>query len=124
DISELSGLAKTNPAMAFVMTAFMFSLAGIPPLAGFWAKWFVFLAAVQAELYWLAVIGVLASVVSAFYYLRLIKIMWFDEGEEPFLGMPIELKAVVSVAGLFTILYVVVAGPVATVSAEAARTFF
>ena len=57
----------------------MFSLAGIPPLAGFFAKWYVFLAAIHAGLYWLAVIGMLASVVAAFYYLRIVKIMYFDE---------------------------------------------
>ena len=73
------GLSNTNPVMATILTILMFSLAGIPPLAGFWAKWYVFLAAINAGLYALAVIGVLASVVGAYYYLRIIKIMWFDE---------------------------------------------
>jgi NADH-quinone oxidoreductase subunit N len=124
DITELSSIAKTNPMIALLMTAFMFSLAGIPPLAGFWAKWFVFLPAIQVELYWLAVIGVLASVVSAVYYLRIIKIMWFDEGEEGFVPMAAELRLVVGIAGLFVILYVLIAGPIATLAGNAARSFF
>ena len=73
--------------MALAMGVFMFSLAGIPPLAGFFAKLYVFLAAVNAELYALAVIGVLASVVGAFYYLRIIKIMYFDAPSEGY-GCP------------------------------------
>ena len=72
----------------------MFSLAGIPPLAGFWAKWYVFLAAIDAKLYALAVIGVLASVVGAYYYLRIIKIMWFDEPVGGFQPMAGELRVV------------------------------
>ena len=78
-IDDLAGLSATNPMMATILTILMFSLAGIPPLAGFWAKWYVFLAAINANLYTLAVIGVLTSVVGAYYYLRIIKIMWFDE---------------------------------------------
>ena len=68
-----------NPAMAFFLAVMMFSLAGIPPLAGFFAKYFVFLAAIKAGLYVLAVIGVLASVVGAYYYLAIVKVMYFDE---------------------------------------------
>lgn len=124
DINEMAGMAKTNPMLALLMTAFMFSLAGIPPLAGFWAKWFVFLPAVQAGLYWLAVIGVLASVVSAVYYLRLIKIMWFDEGEDGFIPMAGELRLIVALAGLFVLFYVLIAGPVAEIAGYAARSFF
>jgi NADH-quinone oxidoreductase subunit N len=68
--------------MAFVIAMMMFSLAGIPPLAGFFAKWYVFLAAINGNLYGLAVIGMLASVVAAFYYLRIIKVIYFDEPAE------------------------------------------
>ena len=93
-ISDLAGLSATNPVMATILTILMFSLAGIPPLAGFWAKWYVFLAAIDAELYALAVIGVLASVVGAYYYLRIIKIMWFDEPVGGFLPMAGELRLV------------------------------
>ena len=78
-IDDLKGLARTRPSMALAMAVFMFAMAGIPPLAGFFAKLYVFLAAVQAGLFTLAVIGVLASVVAAYYYLRIVKIMYFDE---------------------------------------------
>ena len=88
DIDDLSGLSRTNPMMAFLLAMLMFSLAGIPPLAGFFAKFYVFLAAIQAGLYALAVIGVLSSVVGAYYYLRIVKIMYFDEPAERFEPMP------------------------------------
>src|SRR6202011_5362303 len=77
DIADLSGLARTKPAMAFFLAMLLFSLAGIPPLAGFFAKFYVFLAAVQAGLFTLAVIGVVTSVVGAYYYLAIVKIMYF-----------------------------------------------
>ena len=77
-ISGLSGLSRSQPLMAFCMAAFMFSLAGIPPLAGFFGKFYVFRAAMNAELYFLVVFGVLASVVGAYYYLRVVKIMYLD----------------------------------------------
>ena len=77
-ISDLSGLANTDPALALAMAVFMFSMAGIPPLSGFFAKLYIFLAAVQGGLWTLAVIGVLTSVVGAFYYIRVIKVMYFD----------------------------------------------
>ncbi len=87
EIDHLAGLGRTNPAMAFVLAMLMFSLAGIPPLAGFFAKWYVFAAAVDAKLYALAVIGMLSSAVGAFYYLRIVKIMYFDEPAEAFVPM-------------------------------------
>ncbi len=124
NISDLAGLSRTNPMMALVLTAFMFSLAGIPPLAGFWAKYFVFLAAIQAELYILSVIGVIASVVGAFYYLRIVKLMWFDEPEQGFVGMASELKIILAVTSVFTVFYVVIAGPMSSIATAAARTFF
>ncbi|WP_299436991.1 NADH-quinone oxidoreductase subunit NuoN [uncultured Rhodospira sp.] len=78
-IKDLAGLGRTRPLVAVAMGIFMFSMAGIPPLAGFFGKFYVFMAAVDAGLIWLAVIGVLTSVVSAFYYLRIVKVMYFDE---------------------------------------------
>ncbi len=84
DIYDLAGLSKSNPMMALAMAIFMFSMAGIPPLAGFFGKLYIFLAAVDAGLYGLAIIGVLASVVGAFYYLRIVKLMYFDAACEPF----------------------------------------
>ncbi|BCH25602.1 NADH-quinone oxidoreductase subunit N [Mesorhizobium sp. L-8-10] len=123
-IEDLAGLATTNPTMATIMTILMFSLAGIPPLAGFWGKWYVFLAAINAHLYALAVIGVLASVVGAYYYLRIIKIMWFDEPAGGFTPMAGELKLVLGVSGAFVLFYVLIGGPIGQVAQAAAKTFF
>jgi len=110
--------------MATILTILMFSLAGIPPLAGFWAKWSVFLAAIEANLFALAVIGVLASVVGAYYYLRIIKIMWFDEPAGKLQPVAGELGLVLGLSGAFTLFYIVFAGPVGLVAQAAARTFF
>lgn len=78
-IADLGGLSKTRPAIAAAMAAVMFSLAGIPPLFGFWGKFVVFQAAVSAGLIWLAALGIAASVIGAFYYLKVVKVMYFDE---------------------------------------------
>ncbi|MEX2319533.1 MAG: NADH-quinone oxidoreductase subunit NuoN [Bauldia sp.] len=124
NIDDLAGLSRTSPVMAFMLGMLLFSLAGIPPLAGFFAKFYVFLAAIQAGLYVLAVIGVLASVVGAYYYLRIVKIMYFDEPAEPFAPMPAELRVVLGVSGAFVILFVVIAGQVGSIAEVAAKTFF
>ncbi|MCR4265994.1 NADH-quinone oxidoreductase subunit NuoN [Nitratireductor sp. ZSWI3] len=123
-IDDLAGLSATNPMMATIMTIMMFSLAGIPPLAGFWGKWYVFLAAINAGLYTLAVIGVLASVVGAYYYLRVIKIMWFDEPAGGFQPMAGELRLVMLLSGAFVLFYVLIGGPVGRIAEAAAKTFF
>lgn len=123
-ISDLAGLSNTNPMMATILTILMFSLAGIPPLAGFWGKWYVFLAAINANLYALAVIGVLASVVGAYYYLRIIKIMWFDEPVGGFQPMAGELRLVLGLSGVFVLFYVLIGGPVGEMASAAAKTFF
>ncbi|MBN9233663.1 MULTISPECIES: NADH-quinone oxidoreductase subunit NuoN [Phyllobacteriaceae] len=123
-ISDLAGLSSTNPMMATILTILMFSLAGIPPLAGFWGKWYVFLAAINANLYALAIIGVLASVVGAFYYLRIIKLMWFDEPVGAFQPMAGELRLVLGLSGAFVLLYVLIGGPISTYAQAAAKTFF
>ncbi len=91
EIGDLAGLARTKPAMAFFLAMLLFSMAGIPPLAGFFAKFFVFLAAIKAGLFTLAVIGVVTSVVGAYYYLVIVKIMYFDEPAKAFEPMPPEL---------------------------------
>ncbi|MBV6658343.1 MAG: NADH-quinone oxidoreductase subunit NuoN [Devosiaceae bacterium] len=124
EIDELSGLARTNPLQAFFLAMLLFSLAGIPPLAGFFAKYFVFLAAIEAELYVLAVIGVLASVVGAVYYLRIIKIMYFDEPVDAFEPAAIELKTATAAAGTFVIFFVLVAGPITSWAGRAAASLF
>ncbi len=124
DINDLAGLAKTHPLMAFLFAMLLFSLAGIPPLAGFFAKFYVFLAAIEAGLYVLAVIGVLASVVGAYYYLRIIKIMYFDEPAPGFEPMAPELRVVLGVSGIFILFFVLVAGPIGSAATTAAKTFF
>ncbi|MDB5697448.1 MAG: nuoN, partial [Alphaproteobacteria bacterium] len=78
-IASLSGLSRTRPLLAAAMALFMFSLAGIPPLMGFWPKFFVFNAAVEAGLTWLAAVGIATSVIGAYYYLKIIKVMYFDD---------------------------------------------
>jgi NADH-quinone oxidoreductase subunit N len=123
-ISDLSGLARTNPALAFFLALLLFSLAGIPPLAGFFAKYYVFLGAIKAGLYALAVIGVLASVVGAYYYLLIIKIMYFDEPAPAFKPMPVELKAVLAIAGLFNLLYFIYPAPLIDAAGVAAKSLF
>ena len=121
---QLAGLARTNPGMAFFMAMLLFSMAGVPPLAGFFAKFYVFLAAIQAGLYGLAVTGVLASVVGAYYYLAIIKTMYFDEPEKAFAPMPEELKVVLGACGLFNILFFVYPGPLVGLASAAAHSLF
>ena len=124
DIGELSGLARTQPGMAFLLAMLLFSLAGIPPLAGFFAKFYVFLAAIKAGLFALAVIAVVTSVVGAYYYLAIVKIMDFDEAARPFEPMPYELRAVLAVCGLFNIFYFVYPAPLIEAADAAAKSLF
>ena len=125
NINDLAGLGRTNPMMALALALLMFSLAGIPPLAGFFAKFYVFLAAINAGLYTLAVIGVLASVIGAFYYLRIIKIMYFDAPadaiEAPMSG---ELRVVVGASALFTLFFFLYPAPILSVAEHAATALF
>ena len=113
NLSDLSGMSKTHPMMAFALMLFMFSMAGIPPLAGFFGKWYVFMAAVKADLFGLAVIGVLASVVGAFYYLRIIKIMYFDDATQPLDGnVGGDLRAIVFGSAVITVLFLLALSPI------------
>jgi NADH-quinone oxidoreductase subunit N len=123
-ISDFSGLSRTNPVLAFFFAMFLFSLAGVPPLAGFFAKWFVFVAAIHANLFTLAVIGVVTSVVGAFYYLSIVKVMYFDEPLAPLDPMRVELRTVLAVTGVFNILFFVLPGPLVSVAASAAKSLF
>src|SRR5262252_1252296 len=123
-ISDFSGLSRTNPVLAFFFAMFLFSLAGVPPLAGFFAKFYVFVAAIKAGLFTLAVIGVLTSVVGAFYYLSIIKVMYFDEPLPTLDPVRVELRAVLAVAGLFNILYFAYPGPLVSVATAAAKSLF
>jgi NADH-quinone oxidoreductase subunit N len=124
EIGDLAGLARTSPALAFFLALLLFSLAGIPPLAGFFAKYYVFLGAIKAGLYALAVIGVLASVVGAYYYLMIVKVMYFDEPAMGFQPMPAELKAVLAVTGLFNLLYFAYPAPLIEAASAAAKSLF
>ena len=105
------------------MALLLFSMAGIPPLAGFFAKFFVFLAAIKAGLYVLAVIGVLASVVGGYYYLAIVKTMYFDEPAEGFVGMPAALRVVLGVCALFNIVFFIYPAPLVGVASAAAHRF-
>jgi len=124
EIDELAGLARTKPLMAFLLSMILFSLAGIPPLAGFFAKWYVFLAAIEAHLYALAVIGVLASVVGAYYYLRIVKVMYFDEPADAFEPMPGELRLILGVSGIFVLAFFLFGGVLNEAAAVAAGALF
>jgi NADH-quinone oxidoreductase subunit N len=125
NISDLAGIAKARPVFAFALAMLMFSLAGIPPLAGFFAKFYVFLAAIQTGLYPLAVIGVIASVVGAFYYLRIVKIMYFDEPAaalEP--TMELLMAAILTASTAFTVLFVLFASLLEAPAEAAAASLF
>jgi len=124
NISDLAGLARTSPMMAFLFAMLMFSLAGIPPLAGFFAKFYVFLAAIDAGLYVLAVIGVVTSVIGAYYYLAIVKTMYFDEPHKSFEPMPGEQVVVLGVAGLFNLLFFVYPAPLLNAATVAAKSLF
>ena len=124
-ISDLAGLSRSQPMMALVMGVFMFSMAGVPPLAGFFGKLYVFLAAIEAQLYGLAVFGVLTSVVSAFYYLRIVKIMYFDEQADPF-DRPVgrEITLVLAATGVFTLFFFLYPSPLLSGAKVAAAALF
>jgi NADH-quinone oxidoreductase subunit N len=123
-IDQLAGLAQTQPTMAFFLAMLLFSLAGVPPLAGFFAKFYVFLAAIKAGLYALAVIGVVTSVIGAYYYLAIVKIMYFDEPAAKFEQMPYELRVVLAICGLFNIFFFAYPAPLVGIASAAARSLF
>lgn len=123
-ISDFAGLSRTNPLLAFFFAMLLFSLAGIPPLAGFFAKWYVFVAAINAHLFTLAVVGVLSSVVGAYYYLMIIKVMYFEEALPALDPMRMELRVVLAVFGLFNIFFAVLPGPLVSVATAAAKSLF
>ncbi|MDE2465718.1 MAG: NADH-quinone oxidoreductase subunit NuoN [Alphaproteobacteria bacterium] len=120
-VSDLAGLGRTDPARAMWLAIFMFSMAGIPPFAGFWGKYFIFAAAVQSGLWALAIIGVLTSVIGAFYYIRIIKVMYFDEAIEALDAMPPSLGFAAAATGLFTGLFFVFPAPIVAAAEAAAR---
>lgn len=121
-ISDLAGLARTRPMLALAFAALMLSLAGLPPFAGFLAKFYIFLAVVAVHMYALAVLGVLASVVGAYYYLRIVKIMYFDDPVPAFdPDMSWNLKAILTVSSLFVVWFVASGGQIVSVAAASAK---
>ncbi|WP_425407939.1 NADH-quinone oxidoreductase subunit NuoN [Hyphococcus sp.] len=126
NISDLAGLSRTNMPMALILTVLLFSLAGVPPTAGFFGKWFVFFAAVEADLIWLAVAGVVASAISAFYYLRIVWFMWFDEPAPVFerdAGPVLTIAAWGSAVLMFPLLTIFI-GPLTQAAGRAAASLF
>ena len=106
NIEDLSGLSKKHPILSFSLLIVLFSLAGIPPLAGFFAKFYVFLAVIEQSMYFLAIVGLLATVVAAFYYLRIIKIIYFDpEKEEYETSHNLGLKITLAISTIFILAY-------------------
>lgn len=127
NIDDLSGLAQTRPGMAAALAIFMLSLGGIPPLAGFWGKWFVFKAAINEGLFVLSVIGVLASVVGAYYYLRVVKVMYFDQPEGEFVAQKsLPMRLIMSLCAALLVIFVLpqISGPVLTYAQVAAESLF
>jgi len=125
DIDDLAGLSKTHPMLAFAFAVFMFSMAGIPPLAGFFGKLFIFRAAIDAGLYMLAIIGVLSSVVAAFYYLRIIKVMYFDDVTEPLdQSIGVEIRWVLAGTSTAVLLFFTFPGPLLNSAQMAAKALF
>jgi len=123
-ISDFSGLSRTNPALALVFAVLLFSLSGVPWLAGFFAKWYVFVAAIKANLFTLAVIGVLTSVVAAYYYLAIVKVMYFDEPLAQPDPVRLELNAVLAVTGVFNLLFFAYPAPLVSAATAAAKSLF
>ncbi len=123
-IADLAGLARTDSQMAFFLATMMFSLAGVPPLAGFFAKFYVFAAAIKAELYGLAVIGVLASALGAYYYLRIVKVMYFDEPARAFDRPGVVARSVLALAALLILAFMFAPSPLTNAAMAAAQTLF
>jgi NADH-quinone oxidoreductase subunit N len=124
-INDLAGLSRTQPGLALALAIFMFAMAGIPPTAGFFSKLYIFLAAIDAKLTGLAIIGVVTSVVGAFYYLRIVKVMYFDEPAGSF-DRPIspELKAVLVVTAVVTLFFFLLPDPIVGSAEAAAASLF
>jgi NADH-quinone oxidoreductase subunit N len=125
NIEDLAGLSKTHPMIALAMAIFMFSMAGVPPLAGFFGKLYVFLAAIESDLYTLAIVGILTSVVGAFYYLRIVKIMYFDEPHgslDKWVGR--DIAAILVGTGTFTLFFFIYPEPILLAAAAAVASLF
>ena len=127
NISDLGGLSKANLPLAIIMSAMMFSVAGIPFFVGFFGKWFAFAPAYGSGLAWLVVVALLSSVVGAFYYLRIVKTIWFDDQAQSFVEAPRSLAVLSSVSALLlfpVLLLPFVASPVLALIERAASSLF
>ena len=125
NISDLSGMYKNHPFTTILVALMMFSLAGIPPLAGFFGKFYIFVAALESNMVFLAVIGIIASVISAFYYLRIVKIMYFDEPKEEFDGLNIRsLQVLFYPSSFLVILFFIYPAPIIQLSEYAIKSFY
>tara|TARA_B100000475_G_scaffold53876_1_gene37106 strand:- start:364 stop:1122 length:759 start_codon:yes stop_codon:yes gene_type:complete len=110
-INDLSGLSKNHPIISLCFLIQLFSLAGIPPLAGFFAKFYIFIAVIEQSMYFLAIIGLLATVVSAFYYLRIIKVIYFDKPNDEFDRFnSLSLKLILSITTIILVVYFIYPG--------------
>jgi NADH-quinone oxidoreductase subunit N len=124
-IDDLTGIAKTNPLVALALAVFMFSMAGIPPLAGFFGKLYIFLAAIESGFYTLAVIGVLSSAVAAYYYLRIVRVMYFETAGEPFdRNIGTDVRLVMLGSGVLIALFFLLPQPLLSGAATAAASLF
>jgi len=111
NIRDLSGLSKNHPLVAFCLTVMLFSLAGIPPLAGFFAKFYIFKAVIEQSMYFLAIVGLLSTVIAAFYYLKIIKVIYFDKEKESYdTDHNIWLKGSLTFSTLLILLYFIFPG--------------
>ena len=123
-MSDMAGLMRERPGLALCMTAFAVSAIGFPPFSGFWAKVYVFRAVIGAGFGWVAVVGLVSSVVAAFYYLRLVKVMWFDPAPGKVDPAPADAKGVAYAAALFSMPVVMVSmGPLDAFAKVAATAF-
>ncbi len=120
-IADLAGLGRSQPKVAWAFAIFMFSMVGLPPLAGFFGKLFVFLPAIEAGLYGLAVVGMLASVVGAYYYIRIVKIMFMDEPARPFDQPDAQVAGVMALSAVVTLLFFAACWPIFAGAAAAAK---
>ena len=106
NIKDLSGLSRNHPILALCFLIILFSLAGIPPLAGFFAKFYIFMAVIEVEMYTLAIIGLITTVVSAFYYIRIVKIIYFDKPKKPFdENYDWGLKLILALSSIIVLIY-------------------
>lgn len=124
NINDLAGLGKTDPGIATAMAIFMFSMAGVPPLAGFFGKFLVFKAALAADLYTLTIIGLLASAVGAFFYLRIVKIMFFDKAAEALDKRSLSLSFITFSMGTITVVFLLFLSPMLQMGQIAAQSLF